>query len=119
MLSVPSVEPEKYRSVGYGSTPCNGWNSAVVAGFAGGGVAPPGLPLPLAVLVGPIAGPLPPPQPAASSAVTTSEDAPIRLFITCSSSTERFRVSRAPGRSLRGAGFVCENFILGGRLRLA
>ena len=31
MLSVPSVEPAKYRSVGKGSTPLSGWNNAAVA----------------------------------------------------------------------------------------
>ena len=45
MLSVPSVEPAKYRSVGYGSTPAAGWNSAVLAVGWSGGVEPPGLPL--------------------------------------------------------------------------
>src|SRR5215469_2322190 len=47
MLMVPSVEPAKYRSVGYGRTPAEGWNSAVLVEGAAGGVAPPGLPLPL------------------------------------------------------------------------
>jgi hypothetical protein len=41
ILSVPSVEPAKYRSVGYGRMPCRGWNSAAVAegSFTGGGLA--------------------------------------------------------------------------------
>src|SRR2546429_326933 len=45
MFSVPSVEPAKYTSYGYGSRPADGWNSAAVATFGGGGVAPPGVPL--------------------------------------------------------------------------
>src|SRR5882757_1099878 len=53
MFSVPSVDPAKYRSVGYGRMPANGWNSAAVGAWGVIGVTPAGLPLPLAVSVGP------------------------------------------------------------------
>src|SRR5690349_19253974 len=42
----------KYRSVGYGSCPVAGLNSAVAAPGGGGGVEPAGLPLLAKVLVG-------------------------------------------------------------------
>ena len=64
MLSVPSVEPAKYRSVGYGNTPAAGWNSAVLEVGCSGGVEPPGLPLSTVRSGAPMAaGGRPNPQP--------------------------------------------------------
>src|SRR6266849_11082768 len=51
MFSVPSVEPAKYRSVGYGRMPCRGWNRAAVGACGVIAAAPAGLPFPLAVLL--------------------------------------------------------------------
>src|ERR1700722_4211971 len=45
MFKVPSVEPAKYESVGYGRIPCRGWNSAAVGACAAAGVRRATLPI--------------------------------------------------------------------------
>src|SRR5215217_1619561 len=82
MLIVPSVVPEKYRSLGKGKMPCAGWNKAAVAA----GVTappPPGLRLPAVGSVGLTSGEFPVEleQPAAVSAATSTTAAADSLFM--------------------------------------
>src|SRR5580700_6295544 len=80
MLRVPSVEPAKYRSVGYGNTPAAGWNSAVLEVGCSGGVEPPGLPLSTVRSGAPMVPRPPDPQPPMRNAAARTPSAMI-LFI--------------------------------------